>query len=474
MDVELVRQRTTRRRGGLREPRRRRGRPSPRGGAQDPARHRPRRGRDAAGAAEHLAGPPASSATRRTLTPGRTGSSCAPATPRAGRTRQWMPNLRLLPADEPRRPRRAWARSSIATSSSAASAACPSTIARWWSCTTTSTCRSTRSPRRSASPSGRSDPVCIMRCAGCARPSRPTRDPRRGRRCHEHRSRDHAHRSVVAGGGRDRAARTASWTPCSTKCPRPHSAVPGGRRGGSRDMPTRLQARRWRPPPCSSSRSSGSICCPATRRWWSGATPTPSPSPSASSSQSPPASPVLFPNGPLPAGSHTIQPFVGPGGLCVAESLDAGCTEAGAEDDSIRITLTVPDGWSGLESSIVPVRRGLLATRRRGFELRARRLAIPLASCAGTRHQPTGGPTIPTGTTVDAFVTALVDHPDLDVTSPVGCHPGRATPGSTSSSGRPERHHRRAGPDPSGCRPLRVGTRDLRPGAERPVAHLGT
>ena len=30
-----------------------------------------------------------------------------------------------------------------------------------------------------------------------------------------------------------------------------------------------------------------------------------------------------------------------------------------------------------------------------------------------------GGPTYPTGLTVDEFVTALVDHPDLDVTSPV-------------------------------------------------------
>ena len=42
-----------------------------------------------------------SSATRRASTPGRTGSSCAPATPRARRTRRWSPNIRLLPADEP-------------------------------------------------------------------------------------------------------------------------------------------------------------------------------------------------------------------------------------------------------------------------------------------------------------------------------------------------------------------------------------
>ena len=98
---------------------------------------------------------------------------------------------------------RTW--SSIATSSSAASDAFPSNIARWWSCTTTSTCRSTRSPRPSASPSGRSDPVYIMRCVGCARHSMPTRGRPRGRRLDEYRSRHHTHRSVVAGGGRHRA-----------------------------------------------------------------------------------------------------------------------------------------------------------------------------------------------------------------------------------------------------------------------------
>ena len=44
--------------------------------------------------------------------------------------------------------------------------------------------------------------------------------------------------------------------------------------------------------------------------------PSPSASPSPSSSPSPAPSQALFPNGPLPAGSYTIQPFVGPGGLC--------------------------------------------------------------------------------------------------------------------------------------------------------------
>jgi hypothetical protein len=65
---------------------------------------------------------------------------------------------------------------------------CPSTIARWWSSTTTPTCRSTRSPRSSASRSGRSDPVYFTRCVGYARPSRPMRGPLCGRLRNEHRS----------------------------------------------------------------------------------------------------------------------------------------------------------------------------------------------------------------------------------------------------------------------------------------------
>jgi hypothetical protein len=179
-----------------------------------------------------------------------------------------------------------------------------------------------------------------------------------------------------------------------------------------------------------------------------GATPTPSPSPSASSSQSPSA-PVLFPNGPLPAGSYTIQPFVGPGGLCVSESLAAGCTEAGAEDDSIHITLTVPEGWSGLEYSIVPSLESFSPPGGGGLLFGRGGWLYPPPSCAGPGIHH--GPTIPTGTTADAFVTALVDHPDLDVTSPVdvtlGGYSGqylelRAPANVTTDA---------LGPDPSGC-----------------------
>ena len=143
------------------------------------------------------------------------------------------------------------------------------------------------------------------------------------------------------------------------------------------------------------------------------ATPTPSPK------KSPAPSPALFPIGPLPAGSHTIQPFVGPGGLCVEESTQVGCIEAGAEDDSIRITLTVPDGWAGLEYSIVPSVESYSPPDGAGLLFgRGGWLYTVSQVCGGSGPDP-NGPTIPTGTTVDEFVTALVDHPDLDVTSPV-------------------------------------------------------
>ena len=174
---------------------------------------------------------------------------------------------------------------------------------------------------------------------------------------------------------------------------------------------------------------------------------TASPSPSLSRSPSP--SPVLFPNGPLPAGSHTIQPFVGSGGLCMGQP---GCTEAGAEDDSIRITVTVPDGWTGLESSVVPSVESYSPPGGAGLNFgRGGWLYTVSPVCGGSGPDRPNGPTIPTGTTVDEFVTALVVHPDLDVTSPVdvtlGGYSGKylelRAPANTTTD--------ELGPDPSGC-----------------------
>jgi hypothetical protein len=173
--------------------------------------------------------------------------------------------------------------------------------------------------------------------------------------------------------------------------------------------------------------------------------PTSSPTPPAAPSSSPSPSPARIPDGKLAAGTYTFQPFAGPGGLCVGESLQAGCVEAGAEDDSIRITFTVPDGWKGIEGwSVVPAVEsssppgGAWLLFMRGGWLYS-------DPCGGP------GPDIPTGTTVDEFVTALVDHPDLDVTSPVGVTLGgfsgkylelRAPANTTTDE---------LGPDPDGC-----------------------
>ena len=139
--------------------------------------------------------------------------------------------------------------------------------------------------------------------------------------------------------------------------------------------------------------------------------PSAAPSPASSPSPSPTASPARIPDGPLAAGTYTTQPFAGPGGLCMVPA-QAGCVEAGPEDDSIRVTVTVPDGWDGFEGralvrsveSYSPPGGAALIFGRGGW--------LYSELCSGP------GPDIPTGTTVDEFVTALVDHPDLDVTSP--------------------------------------------------------
>ena len=90
----------------------------------------------------------------------------------------------------------------------------------------------------------------------------------------------------------------------------------------------------------------------------------------------------------------------------------AGCTDSTA-DDSITVTFTTPDGWTGgiggmwrIEGTGPP--SGAAVMFHRGgwvFD----------QPCAGGTPKPT----IDTGTTVDEFVSVLAEHPDLDVTDPV-------------------------------------------------------
>ena len=163
-----------------------------------------------------------------------TGSSCVPATPRPTACADGRQTSgRCLPMRLQQR--MGWTRSLTATSSSAAFVDFHSITERWWSCTTTSTCRSTRWPTSSASRPGRLHLDFITRCVGCARRSMPTHARRRRRLRNERRSRRHPHRSVVAEGGPVPRTLTAYSISFSISWTRPHSAMPdGGWRGGTR------------------------------------------------------------------------------------------------------------------------------------------------------------------------------------------------------------------------------------------------
>ena len=95
-----------------------------------------------------------------------------------------------------------------------------------------------------------------------------------------------------------------------------------------------------------------------------------------------------------------------------------GCSES--EDDSIRVTLTVPDGWAGVDSAIwLPAEHnsgpaGAAVGFGRGGWLHSDPCLPTLA-----RDKARAQPDIVVGPSVDDFATALADHPLLDATDPV-------------------------------------------------------
>ena len=111
----------------------------------------------------------------------------------------------------------------------------------------------------------------------------------------------------------------------------------------------------------------------------------------------------------MPAGTYTLAPFTAAGeGMC-HQPPQPGCTETTA-DDSIRFTMTVPDGWNGggpwvgFESDQPPSGAGMAFIR--GAWLLTDPCKFPV-------------PWIPVGPTVADFVDAVADHPILDTTPPV-------------------------------------------------------
>jgi len=116
----------------------------------------------------------------------------------------------------------------------------------------------------------------------------------------------------------------------------------------------------------------------------------------------------------LAAGTYVVTPFT-PGigsqedALCLIPA-QAGCEETAA-DDEMRFTFTVPDGWTSVETQLA----GPTWSPPDGAQLMFHRGAWLFSEpCIDAVT-----PDIPVGPSVDDFVTALVDHPLLDVTEPV-------------------------------------------------------
>jgi hypothetical protein len=157
--------------------------------------------------------------------------------------------------------------------------------------------------------------------------------------------------------------------------------------------------------------------------------PAASPSPSSSPTSSVPASlaaaptpsnvpPLALPEGALAPGTYVATPFVsGPLQSCMSPP-QPGCSES--EDDSIRISITVPDGWAGVDGIAVwlaaegnSAPSGAAMGFGRGGWLHS-------DPCLNAQQLATGvAPDVAVGPSVDDFASAIADHPLLDATDPV-------------------------------------------------------
>jgi hypothetical protein len=145
--------------------------------------------------------------------------------------------------------------------------------------------------------------------------------------------------------------------------------------------------------------------------------------PAPSASPSPATSPSPLHQGLLTPGEYTVAPFGGAEWAPCGPS-EEPCPEA-ATDDDIRFTFTVPEGWAGAPfgSDIWLASYANSGPNGAGF-LIGRGGWLYSDPCAES-----GDTDIPVGPTVDDFVDALVAHPTLDLSEPVGVtldgYPGR-------------------------------------------------
>jgi hypothetical protein len=148
-----------------------------------------------------------------------------------------------------------------------------------------------------------------------------------------------------------------------------------------------------------------------------GTSPTASPSTSSSAppvDSSPGAlEPEPLITGSLAAGTYLVNPSTHPAWTACPDATTPGCDDP-PESDSIRFTITVPDGWAGADSIAVwPA--GLEAAPPSGA-------SVGFARGSWLHSDPcrtdTTLPDVPVGPTVDDFANALADNDLLDVTAP--------------------------------------------------------
>ncbi len=150
-----------------------------------------------------------------------------------------------------------------------------------------------------------------------------------------------------------------------------------------------------------------------------GSVPSPSASPASSPSAAPPSPvaspsasnmPARFPETELQAGTYTVAPFSSGEGMCHVPP-QSGCSETDA-DNAIRVTITIPDGWSGVGTGVWLTGPGMSLPDGAGllFARGAWLLSDPCKYIATD---------VPVGPTVADFVDAVAAHPLLDTTTPV-------------------------------------------------------
>lgn len=148
------------------------------------------------------------------------------------------------------------------------------------------------------------------------------------------------------------------------------------------------------------------------------ASPTSSVPPSIAATTTPSNGPLALPDGPLAPGTYVSTPFAPgkPYTSCMAPP-QPGCSES--EDDSIRFTLTVPDGWAGVDSAVWLASEensapgGAAMGFGRGGWLHSDPCLTRARLLAGVQ------PDLAVGPGVDEFANAIADHPLLDATDPV-------------------------------------------------------